>query len=44
MGLYGLIYKELVLLTTGILTLTKSISDLGEDNAILRPLIYKVAP
>jgi hypothetical protein len=33
-----------MLLTVGILTTTKLISDLGENNAIPRPSIYKVAP
>jgi len=44
MGLYGPYVKVLTLLTTGISTLTKLISDSGGDNVILRPLIYKVAP
>jgi len=33
-----------MLLTTGILTLTKLILDLGGDNIILKLLVYKVAP
>jgi len=31
-------------LTTGILTLIKLILDLGEDNIILKLLVYKVTP
>ena len=44
MGLYRPYIKVLTLLTTGISTLTKLILDSGGDNAILRPLIYKVVP
>ena len=36
--------KVLTLLTIGILTLTKLISDLEGYSAILKPLVYKVAP
>jgi len=43
-SLYRPIQKVLTLLTMGILTLTKLISDLGGYSAIIRPLVYKVAP
>ena len=33
-----------MILIIGILTLTKLILDLGGDNIILKPLVYKVAP
>ena len=43
MGPYGPIQKKLMLLTTGISTLTKLISDSEGDNVILKYLTYKVA-
>jgi len=43
MGPYGPVQRVLILLTTGISTLTKLISDSEGDNVILRHLTYKVA-
>ena len=39
-----LVTSQPMLLITGILTLIKLILDLGGNNIILRPFIYKVAP
>jgi hypothetical protein len=38
------VQELLLVISVGILTLIKVILDLGRDNIIIRPLIYKVAP